>query len=96
MVCSISSDSNNFSTTLLQNALPLSEWILFGIPEVKVPYMVENHVDNDRYIPKHLPLYKVENVMEVIELSRDLQNVVFSDEELLKRCKNLRKIANTI
>ena len=48
--------------------------------------MVENHVDNDRYIPKHLPLYKVENVMEVIELNRDLQNVVLSDEELLKRC----------
>ena len=54
--------------------------------DVKVPYMVENHVDNDRYIPKHLPLYKVENVMEVIELNRDLQNVVLSDEELLKRC----------
>ena len=48
--------------------------------------MVENHVDNDRYIPKLLPLYKVENVMEVIELNRDLQSVVLSDEELLKRC----------
>ena len=41
----------------------------------------------DRYLPPHLPLYKVELIDEVLELKQDPRNVQLSEQELLEKCK---------
>ena len=56
--------------------------------EIKIPFTVENSTRVDRFLPKHLPLYTIENVNDVIELNEPDQALeVMSDEELLSRCK---------